>query len=68
MINDQLVLQLVLGEKCIVWACQNHKNEGQFVGNICSPCYDFITKGAGENSQIFRNAVALILERIKWHG
>ena len=31
--------------KCIVKDCQNHKHEGQFIGDICKPCYIMITTG-----------------------
>ncbi len=30
--------------KCIVYDCPNHQNEGQFVGDLCGPCFDAITK------------------------
>lgn len=33
------------GVKCIVHGCTNHENEGGFVGDICSPCYNIITTG-----------------------
>lgn len=31
--------------KCIVAGCQNHKDEGRFVGDLCAPCYNMITTG-----------------------
>ena len=40
--------------KCIVKNCKNHSHEGRFVGNLCSPCYEFVTKGQGVYSQIGR--------------
>ena len=42
--------------KCMVKDCKNHSNEGGFVGDICSPCYQFIAHGKGTNSQAYRNA------------
>jgi len=42
--------------KCIVKDCQNHKHEGGFNGDICSPCYQFIAHGKGTYSQAYRNA------------
>lgn len=32
-------------EKCIVKGCKNHKHEGQFVGDVCSPCHTMLTEG-----------------------
>lgn len=42
--------------KCIVKCCENHKDEGGFNGDVCSPCYQFIAHGKGINSQAYRNA------------
>ena len=42
--------------KCIVKDCQNHRHEGKFVGDLCSPCHTFITTGEGEHSQAYRNS------------
>ena len=41
--------------KCIVKDCENHSNEGKFKGDICCPCYAFITNGEGVHSQVYRN-------------
>ena len=41
--------------KCIVKDCENHKNEGGFAGDVCLPCYEFITTGKGIYSQMYRN-------------
>jgi hypothetical protein len=54
-------------EKCIVFGCLNHKDEGTFVGNLCGPCHHFITTGKGDavgSSQIYRNAVSCFVERL----
>lgn len=32
-------------EECIVKDCTNKKHEGEFVGDICGPCYKIITEG-----------------------
>jgi len=32
-------------EKCIVKGCNNKKTEGEFVGDICRPCYEMLTTG-----------------------
>lgn len=55
--------------RCIVRNCQNHTDEGRFVGPMCSPCYHFVAEGvdiAGE-SQAFRNALEYVWPRIKRH-
>lgn len=36
-------------KKCIIYGCTNKKNEGKFIGDICSPCYKMITEGKPEN-------------------
>ncbi len=33
------------GQRCIVYGCQNRQHEGDFVGDICAPCYEHITTG-----------------------
>lgn len=38
-------MELTTTDKCIVYGCSNHKCQGTFVGDICGPCYDIITKG-----------------------
>ncbi len=56
--------------KCIVKDCQNHRHEGKFVGDLCSPCHTFITTGEGEQSQAYRNSQrewqGLTDEEITW--
>jgi hypothetical protein len=49
-------------EKCIVRDCENHKHQGRFVGDLCSPCHAFITRNEGKYSQAYRNA------QREWHG
>jgi len=41
--------------KCIVKDCENHEHEGKFIGDLCSPCHEFITTGIGVHSQAYRN-------------
>jgi len=31
--------------KCMVYGCSNHKGEGLFVGDMCSPCFNMISQG-----------------------
>lgn len=42
--------------KCIVKGCKNHTHEGQFIGDLCKPCHEFITTGNGHHSQAYKNA------------
>lgn len=42
--------------KCITKECTNHVGEGKFVGDLCAPCWDYITNGKGVHSQAYRNA------------
>ncbi len=44
--------------KCIVKDCENHKDQGAFVGVLCMPCHTFLTTGEGKYSQLYRNTVA----------
>lgn len=32
-------------EKCIVHGCENRKDEGDFVGYLCAPCYNMLKSG-----------------------
>lgn len=43
--------------QCIVYDCKNHKGGGSFIGDLCSPCYQYITENKINNSQIFRNGL-----------
>ena len=31
--------------RCIVKGCENHEQEGWFVGNLCKPCHTMLTTG-----------------------
>ena len=60
MIRDRMqeeIDELRQGEhiKCIVKDCQNHIGQGRFVGNLCSPCHEFLSTGNGVYSQAYRN-------------
>ncbi len=56
-------------KRCIVKLCDNHSHEGKFIGDLCSPCYEYIAEGQGINSQAYRNTVVTacnnILDSIK---
>ena len=41
--------------RCIVKDCKNHEHEGKFVGSLCFPCHEYITKAEGRHSQAYRN-------------
>lgn len=41
--------------KCIVKNCLNNRYEGRFIGDLCSPCFEFIAKEKGIYSQAYRN-------------
>ena len=43
--------------KCIVKDCTNHRHEGKFVGNLCSPCFTFLITGEGTYSQAYKSTV-----------
>lgn len=53
-------------KRCIVYRCENHTDEGTFVGDLCAPCHAFVTgvkvPGTGGYSQAYRNAIALGVE------
>jgi hypothetical protein len=44
--------------KCKVKDCENHTDQGVFVGFLCMPCHTFLTIGEGTYSQLYRNTVA----------
>lgn len=49
----------------IVYQCSNKSNEGKFVGKICGPCYLFIRSGVSTDNTVFRNAIAIAVDRLK---
>lgn len=54
--NSSLKYRIKLPTKCITKDCLNHVNEGEFVGELCAPCWDYIANGKGVHSQAYRNA------------
>jgi hypothetical protein len=36
--------------KCIIYGCCNEKHQGEFIGDICKPCYEIITTGKAEHN------------------
>ena len=54
-------------KRCIVWNCTNKTSEGSFIGDLCSPCHQFIVSGEGRYSQAYRNALKVIVgEGVRW--
>lgn len=53
-----------LAYKCSVRDCENHTDQGSFVGEFCTPCYRYITKGEGKFSQVYRNTMSDVKDGI----
>jgi len=57
----------IVSKKCIVKGCSNLKYDsnyphltfahGEFTGDLCSPCHEYISTGSGKHSQAYRNAL-----------
>ena len=45
------------GTKCIVKGCTNHKEQGEFVGDLCKPCHTMITTGEIGSTNSFLKTV-----------
>ena len=41
--------------KCAVPGCTNEREQGDFVGLVCAPCYEYFTTRKGEHSQAYKN-------------
>lgn len=48
---------LVGARKCLIPGCQNHTDEGKFIGDLCFPCHDYVFKNKGVDSQAYRNEI-----------
>ena len=44
---------------CLIPGCTNRSNEGNFVGEVCRPCYEYLRTGEGKHSQAYRNYLSL---------
>lgn len=55
--------------RCAIPGCQNHSDQGQFVGPVCGPCYHFVFEGVDNacTSQAFRNAFNFVWPKIQVH-
>jgi len=41
--------------RCLVRGCENKSDQGEFEGDLCRPCSDFVLRGKGRYSQAWRN-------------
>ncbi len=46
-----------IDKKCIIFNCSNKSSQGEFVGNLCKPCHDYICFEKGISSQAYRNYI-----------
>jgi len=58
--------------KCKVIDCENDDAHGNFIGELCLPCFYYITLHKGKHSQAYRNSVHALklldqLSGIKFH-
>lgn len=35
----------MISERCIVRGCENRKGQGTFIGDLCKPCYEYLSTG-----------------------
>lgn len=55
-----------MSNRCIVFGCTNEKHQGNFVGDICSPCYKIITEGDTEQPSLnFIHSLAIQNKRLR---
>jgi hypothetical protein len=41
--------------ECLIPGCKNRTDQGEFEGDLCRPCHNYVVKGAGVHSQAYRN-------------
>jgi hypothetical protein len=66
-----------VSKKCIVKDCSNLKYDsnyphltfahGEFTGDLCSPCHEYITTLSGKHSQAYRNALTTAAAVLIFH-
>lgn len=44
--------------KCVIKGCENHKDQGLFVGDLCNPCYVYLKRMT--NTKEYSKAAFLI--------
>jgi hypothetical protein len=49
--------------KCYIYGCENNSEQGNFVGNLCAPCYYYLYENKGKHSQAERNERQIISAR-----
>ena len=57
-------------KKCIVKDCTNTdgpETGGEFIGDLCSPCHEYITTGKGVYSQAYRNAHTKVPVKLQYY-
>lgn len=54
-------------QSCITLNCHNDRKTGEFVGDLCQPCYEHVSTGSGRFSQAYRNAVRTATEILQLH-
>jgi hypothetical protein len=47
--------QLKGAHYCVVQGCENKSDLGEFIGSLCSPCFVYLSEGAGVHSRAYRN-------------
>lgn len=63
------------GKRCIVKNCENYEfnptkpideqdSHGEFIGDLCSPCHEYIAGGNSNHSQAYRNALTTAAARL----
>ena len=61
---DPLGIYKVWEPGCIVQGCVNKKSQGEFVGNLCSPCHHMLTTGDIGNGNTFIHTIAKKLHKV----
>lgn len=51
--------------KCLVKGCNNRKNQGVFIGDLCKPCYNYLTTGNVGKTESFLNKMSIMRESLR---
>jgi hypothetical protein len=57
-----------MSDKCLVYRCANHKDEGAFEGDLCVPCYRMLTTGVVEHGETFIHDMQARLDSACWEN
>jgi hypothetical protein len=52
-----------MSKKCIINGCENRNDQGEFHGDLCCPCHEYISNNKGNNSQAQINEEQIIMLR-----